>query len=121
MVALTGDIGAGKTCFTRGVARGLGAITPVSSPTFVLIHRHDLSGASHSLYHLDLYRLDYDDELEDVGGVELLHSGDICVIEWAERAESLLPSDAFHVRIDCLDGDGRRLCFTGPRELTVEE
>lgn len=121
VVALTGVIGAGKTCLTRGLARGLGSTTPVTSPTFVLAHRHELANAPHSLYHLDLYRLDSGDELEDIGGGDLLHGGDVCVIEWAERAGDFLPADTFHVDIDCLDDDARRLTLWGPRQLVGAE
>ena len=117
VVALTGEIGAGKTCLTRGLARGVGSLTAASSPTFVLTHRHELDGASHVLYHLDLYRLDSADELEDIGGADVLHGDDICVVEWAERADGLLPVDAFRIHIDCLDGDARRLTVKGPRKL----
>ncbi|MAF09259.1 tRNA (adenosine(37)-N6)-threonylcarbamoyltransferase complex ATPase subunit type 1 TsaE [Candidatus Poribacteria bacterium] len=121
VVALTGEIGAGKTCLTRGLARGVGATTAARSPTFVLMHRHELDGASHVLYHLDLYRLDSADELEDIGGADVLHGDDICVVEWAERADDLLPADVFRVHIECLDGDARRLTVTGPRRLLPDD
>lgn len=121
VVALTGEIGAGKTCLTRGLARGLASTTAVSSPTFVLVHRHELRAASHALYHLDLYRLDSSDELEDIGGAELLHGRDICVVEWAERAGDLLPDDTFRVRIESLGEDARRFVVDGPRLLFPTE
>ncbi len=120
VLALTGDIGAGKTCFTRGLARGLRSATPASSPTFVLVHRHELADAAHALYHLDLYRLDSEDELEDIGGGDLLHGDDICVVEWAERAPGLLPENAFRVRVESLGPSSRRLVVDGPRAIVQE-
>ncbi len=117
VVALIGDIGAGKTCFTRGLARGLGSTTPACSPTFVLVHRHELTTGAHALYHLDLYRLDSEDELDDIGGGDLLHGDDICVVEWAERAGDLLPDAAFRVCFESTGPSSRRLTVTGPRPL----
>ena len=121
VVALTGDIGAGKTCFTRGLARGLGSTTPASSPTFVLVHRHDLPRPGSALYHLDLYRLDSEDELEDIGGRELMYGPDICVVEWAERAAGLIPDGAFTMRIELLGLTSRRFAVSGPRSILDED
>ena len=114
---MIGDIGAGKTCFTRGLARGLGSTTPASSPTFVLVHRHELASAPYALYHLDLYRLHSAEELEDIGGADLLHGPDICVVEWADRAGDLLPATTFVVQIESLGPSSRRFAVTGPRAL----
>lgn len=104
VIALTGDLGAGKTCLTRGIARGMG-IDPdvVSSPTFVLIHQYaappgcgDLPGP---LVHIDLYRLDSPDEFEDIGGEEAFSNDTVCVIEWAERIDALLPDSTLRIAI----------------------
>jgi tRNA threonylcarbamoyladenosine biosynthesis protein TsaE len=80
-----------------------------------------LAGLPHALYHLDLYRLDSAEELEDIGGGDLLHGGDICVVEWAERAGDLLPDDTFRVRIESLGEDARRFVVDGPRLLFPTE
>ncbi len=88
---LSGPLGAGKTCFTQGLARGLGVEGYVRSPTFVLMTRHQ---GRLTLHHLDLYRIGSPAEAWDLGLDEQLFDAGVCVIEWAERAEELLPEDA---------------------------
>ncbi len=83
VVVLSGDLGAGKTCFTGGVAAGLGDSRPVTSPTFTIMTVHD--GGSIPLYHFDLYRLDDADQLDDVGLYDALEGDGACLIEWGER------------------------------------
>jgi len=108
VVALTGDLGAGKTCMTQGVARGLEvpASETVRSPTFVLLHVHE---GRHPLYHMDLYRLQDPEELEDLGYREVFYGGGVTVIEWAERAGDRLPEDRLHVDLTFLGAARRRL------------
>ena len=92
VLALTGDLGAGKTHFTRGLAGGLG-IPPevaVSSPTFSIVHEY--SGGSSPLYHFDFYRLESAYDLLDLGWDEYLESGAITVVEWADKFPDLLPA-----------------------------
>jgi tRNA threonylcarbamoyladenosine biosynthesis protein TsaE len=105
VVALTGDLGAGKTTFVRGMAPAFG-IDPeaVSSPTFALIQAY--AGSRGTLHHADLYRLDAD-EVADLGLLELVESG-VLVVEWAERWPDP-PDDAIHVWIEDLGGDRRRI------------
>ena len=88
---LSGPLGAGKTCFTQGLARGLGVEGYVRSPTFVLMTRHQ---GRLTLHHIDLYRIGGAAEAWDLGLDEQLFGGGVCVIEWAERAEELLPEEA---------------------------
>ena len=111
VVALVGDLGSGKTCLTRGIARGLASPDRVASPTFVLIHEYTLPDEADAvaLYHFDLYRLGGAAELEDIGGVELLYGDGVSVIEWAERAEGLLPPHTIRVELDVLDESRRRI------------
>ena len=88
---LSGPLGAGKTCLTQGLARGLGVEGYVRSPTFVLMTRHH---GRLTLHHIDLYRIGSAAEAWDLGLDEQLFDSGVCVIEWAERAEELLPLDA---------------------------
>jgi tRNA threonylcarbamoyladenosine biosynthesis protein TsaE len=96
VVALTGDLGAGKTCFIQGLAEGLGVEGPVTSPTFVMIAEH---AGRVPLYHVDLYRTESLAEIRRLGLEELLDGSGITAIEWAEKAEPLLPPRTIHVRI----------------------
>jgi|HubBroStandDraft_1064217.scaffolds.fasta_scaffold364449_2 tRNA threonylcarbamoyladenosine biosynthesis protein TsaE len=97
-VALYGDLGAGKTQFVRGLARGLGANPRrVSSPTFVLLNVY--SGKKLKLFHLDAYRVTGEEDFEGIGFGEMLDQGAIVVVEWAERIEKILPSERVEVRI----------------------
>ncbi len=94
---LSGPLGAGKTCFTQGLARGLGVEGYVRSPTFVLMTRHN---GRLTLHHVDLYRIGSPAEAWDLGLDEQLFGDGVCVIEWAERAEELLPEDALWIEFN---------------------
>ena len=113
VLALVGDLGAGKTCFVRGLARGLGFPGVATSPTFVLWHTYDVAAASGLgvLHHLDLYRLSGDVELEDIGAVEALYGHDVCVVEWADHAADVFPEATLWVRFDVTGEDSRRITF----------
>jgi tRNA threonylcarbamoyladenosine biosynthesis protein TsaE len=105
VVAFTGDLGAGKTAFVRGLARGLGISQRVTSPTFTIVNEY-LEEGKRPLFHLDLYRLTSADELYDIGWEDYLARGGICAVEWSERATEVLG--------DCVRVDIRR----GEREET---
>ena len=94
-ICLSGDLGAGKTAFTRGLAKGLGSTDMVSSPTFTIMHQYD---GKYPLYHFDLYRIQEEDELYDIGFEEFLAEG-IAVIEWPDRFRALLPEDAIQITL----------------------
>lgn len=96
VIALSGDLGAGKTCFIQGLAAGLGVETPVTSPTFVMIAEH---AGRMPLYHVDLYRTERLAEIRALGLSELLDGEGVTAIEWAEKAGPLLPSRTVRVRI----------------------
>ena len=102
---LSGPLGAGKTCFTQGLARGLGVEGYVRSPTFVLMTRHT---GRLTLHHIDLYRIGSLEEAWDLGLDEQLFGSGVCVIEWAERAEELLPEDALWVEFNYGETGSRR-------------
>ncbi len=97
VIALHGDLGAGKTCFVRGMATGLGITAPVHSPTFTLINEYR---GPRCLYHLDLYRLAGTEEAWDIGIDQYLPGDGITAIEWAERIAELLPPDTIDVALE---------------------
>ncbi len=104
---LSGPLGAGKTCLTQGLARGLGVEGYVRSPTFVLMTRHQ---GRLTLHHIDLYRIGGPAEAWDLGLDEQLFDSGVCVIEWAERAEELLPQDALWLEFGYgASGDDREI------------
>ena len=96
MIALHGNLGAGKTCFTQGLAQAAGIKEPVCSPTYTLISEYQ---GTVPFYHIDLYRLGGPEEAFDLGLDEYLETDGITVIEWAERAAELIPLDAVHIRL----------------------
>jgi tRNA threonylcarbamoyladenosine biosynthesis protein TsaE len=96
VVALTGELGAGKTCFVQGLARGLGARAWPTSPTFVLVNEYR---AALPIHHVDAYRVAGPAELVDVGLLELIDGDGVTVIEWADRVAPLLPARTIHVAI----------------------
>lgn len=111
VVAYRGDLGMGKTAFTRGLARGLGCTCRVTSPTFTIVNEY--SGAL-PLFHFDMYRLDSSDELFDIGWEDYLSRGGVCAVEWSERVEDALPEDALWVSFARGDGEnGRIITVTG--------
>ncbi len=111
VVACVGELGAGKTCFLQGLARGLGVPGPVTSPTFVLINQYR---GRLPLYHLDAYRTDSLAEVVDLGLEEMLHGDGVTVIEWADKVAGLLPADAITVIIDGLGDEPRRIAIERP-------
>jgi tRNA threonylcarbamoyladenosine biosynthesis protein TsaE len=106
LVLLAGDLGAGKTAFVQGFARGLGILEPVTSPAFVLARSYH---GRLPLLHLDVYRLEHLQELHDLGISELLDDGAVMVIEWGDVVASALPADFLEVRMSPGDGDDERL------------
>jgi tRNA threonylcarbamoyladenosine biosynthesis protein TsaE len=108
VVALHGEIGAGKTCLVRGMAAHCAPDDLVQSPTFTLVNEYD--GAP-TLYHIDLYRLTSPDEIIDIGCDEYFDSDGICAVEWAERAAGLLPETRLDVFLEHAGDDRRKLRF----------
>ena len=110
VLAYRGDLGAGKTAFTRGLARGLGATEPVTSPTYTIVNEY-LSGRL-PLFHFDMYRLRSADELFDIGWEDYLERGGVCAVEWSENVEDALENPV-NVTIEKLGEDARRITVLG--------
>ena len=112
VIAYFGDLGAGKTAFTRGLAQGLGITDPVTSPTYTIVNEY-LSGRI-PLIHLDMYRLSSSAELVDIGLEDYLSRGGVCAVEWSENVEDAL-QDAIRVTIekDADEPDTRHITITG--------
>ena len=112
VVALVGDLGAGKTVFAKGIAQALGVEDDVVSPTFTLVREY--AGAAVPMVHVDVYRLDHLQELHDAGFDELVGDAAITVIEWGDRVAALLPVDRLDVALTPGDDDDDRLVTFEP-------
>ena len=110
VVAMYGDLGAGKTAFVRGMARGMGLKCRVSSPTFTIVNEYL---GERELIHFDMYRLDSADELYDIGWEDYLNRGAVCAVEWSEKVTDAFTGEEYTVKIDKLDNVSRR--------ITIEE
>lgn len=115
-VALYGEMGVGKTAFTRGFAAALG-VRGVKSPTYTVVNEY--RGAGGAIFHFDLYRLEDEDDLCSVGFDDYLAREGFLLAEWPERAGALFPADAVHVTIERTDGgDGRQITLSFPDGMT---
>ena len=110
LIAYRGDLGAGKTAFTRGLAKGLGSPEPVTSPTYTIVNEY-LSGRI-PLFHFDMYRLRSADDLFDIGWDDYLERGGVCAVEWSENVEEAM-EDPILVTIEKLGETDRRITITG--------
>ena len=110
VVAYFGELGAGKTAFTRGLARGLGISMRVTSPTYTIVNEY--SGGRLPLFHFDMYRLDSSEELFDIGWEDYLARGGVCAVEWSENVTDALDG-AIIVRIEKTAADERRITIEG--------
>lgn len=124
VVALEGNLGAGKTVLAQGIGIGWGATTSLISPTFVIVRRHTRNQDDGYFYHIDLYRIAWPAEAENLGLTELLGDpGAVCVVEWAERATDLFPKEALWVTLRTLDDQRRSLTFraNGDRHRAIQD
>lgn len=115
---LVGDLGVGKTVFTQGLARGLGIEEPVSSPTFTIVQEYDTGRLP--FYHFDVYRIGDIEEMEEIGYDDCFFGGGVCLVEWADLIEELIPEHAFHVTIEKeleKGFDYRKITIEGMEEL----
>jgi tRNA threonylcarbamoyladenosine biosynthesis protein TsaE len=113
VVCLHGNLGAGKTAWVKGLARGLGARLEATSPTFTLINEYP---GARPLYHFDLYRLNRAAELEDLGYEEYFYSTGISVVEWAEKAAALMPARHWDITFDITGENDRRIRIVPPAQ-----
>ena len=114
VLAYRGDLGAGKTAFTRGLARGLGVSDPVTSPTYTIVNEY-LSGRM-PLFHFDMYRLHSADDLFDIGWDDYLERGGVCAVEWSENVWEAM-EDAIVVTIEKTGDDSRKITIEGGADL----
>ncbi len=114
VIAYRGDLGAGKTAFTRGLARGLGYSQPVTSPTYTIVNEY--LGGRLPLFHFDMYRLGSADDLWDIGWEDYLDRGGICAVEWSENVDDAM-EDAIRVTIEKTGEDSRRITIEGGEAL----
>ncbi|OGX85228.1 tRNA (adenosine(37)-N6)-threonylcarbamoyltransferase complex ATPase subunit type 1 TsaE [Hymenobacter lapidarius] len=108
VIALEGEMGAGKTTLIRALACYLGVTDEVSSPTFALVNEYR-DGNNKPVYHFDFYRIDSIDEAVRIGASEYLDSGYLCLVEWPARVAALLPTPRLEVRIDVLSAEAREI------------
>jgi tRNA threonylcarbamoyladenosine biosynthesis protein TsaE len=112
ILALSGELGSGKTCFTGGVARGLGVSKDyqITSPTFTLINEYP---ARYTLYHFDVYRLDGPSDLDDLGYKEYFSGNGVVVIEWADKIAQIIPQTAIYINFEYVDENKRAIIIKG--------
>ena len=110
VIAYRGDLGAGKTAFTRGLARGLGCTDIVTSPTYTIVNEY--LGGRLPLFHFDMYRLASSDDLWDIGWEDYLDRNGICAVEWSENVDDAM-EDALYITIEKLGEETRRITIEG--------
>ena len=114
VVALFGDLGAGKTAFVRGMAKGLNSPSRVTSPTFTIVNEYN---GSLELFHFDMYRLGSSEELFDIGWEDYLARGGVCVVEWSENVSDAFDGTEIRVTIDKLSDTDRKITLEYPQEV----
>jgi tRNA threonylcarbamoyladenosine biosynthesis protein TsaE len=121
VVCLAGALGAGKTCMAQGIGAGWGALGEMTSPTFTLVHELRRASDGAALYHIDLYRIESEDEARLLGLSDLFEGDAVCLVEWPERAGGILPAACLRIELTTLDETRRRLTFSaeGDRHLQL--
>ena len=113
VISLRGSLGAGKTVFAKGVARSLGIQEAIVSPTFTLVQEYE---GSIPMYHMDLYRITSEEDFQMIGGEDLLYSNGVCLIEWSEIINYLLPNGTLFVDIKVNEDQSRTVTLKGGRK-----
>lgn len=112
VISLTGELGAGKTTLAKAICDGYGVAEPVTSPTYALVHKYEAEKSP--VYHVDLYRLDNESQLTNIGWDDLLLERALVIVEWPERAGERMPSDHLHIDLGYIQGDdSRRVLLAG--------
>ena len=109
VIALIGELGSGKTCFTQGLGQGLDVTMPVTSPTFTIMQQYP---GRLPVYHFDFYRLNTPEEIADLGFDEFINDNGVCIIEWAEKCLSLLPEQRTEITFDIVDENTRKIIIS---------
>lgn len=108
VIALHGEMGAGKTTFVHALCEAMGIKDVVTSPTFSIINQYK-TAKGQTIYHMDLYRIKDENEATNAGVEDCLYSGDICLVEWPEKAPGIFPEDTLHIYISSVDNNTRKL------------
>ena len=112
VISLTGDLGAGKTTLAQAICAGYGVTEPVTSPTYALVHKYDCPKSA--VYHVDLYRLDNEAQLTNIGWDDLIADRALVIVEWPERAGDRMPPDSLQIDLEYLpDDESRRVLLAG--------
>ena len=112
VISLTGELGVGKTTLAQAICRGYGVTEPVTSPTYAIVQRYDSPRSP--VYHVDLYRLDNESQLTNIGWDDILAERALLIVEWPERAGDRMPFDHLHIDLDYAPGDeARRILLAG--------
>ena len=115
VIALRGSLGSGKTCLAKGIARGLGITETITSPTYTIISEYSGS-SSVTLYHIDAFRLDNDEDFDQIGGPQIISGKGVSIIEWSERIPKSLPREAIFVDIEITGPQTRMIRVCGPED-----
>ena len=113
LVVLEGDLGAGKTALTRGIAVGLGLTSMVTSPTYTIVSEHISGNGGTDMFHFDVYRLHDSDDFIAAGLDEYFYRGGVCVLEWGDKVENILPENRLRIELHG-NGSQRDICITYP-------
>jgi len=108
VIALIGDLGCGKTSLTKAIAKGLNITSNVTSPTFTIVQEYE--EGTMPLYHFDVYRINDEDELFEIGFTEYFHKKGVCLIEWADLVLDLLPEDTIYIYLSYGENENERIC-----------
>lgn len=114
VIAFKGSMGMGKTCFTRGLAKGMGFLGQVTSPTFALVNEY--IGGRLPIYHFDMFRITTWEDLYSCGWFDYIEQGGVMVAEWSENIEEALPSDAIVIEFERIDDNTRKITIKGVAE-----
>ncbi len=112
VISISGELGAGKTTLAQAICGGYGVLEPVTSPTYALVHRYDAEKSP--VYHIDLYRLDNESQLTNIGWDDILSESALVIVEWPERAGNRMPDDQLHIELDYSPlGESHRILLAG--------
>lgn len=116
VVTLNGDLGAGKTHFTKGIAKGLNVDDYITSPTFTIVNEHE---GRVPLYHFDVYRIDDIYEMYEIGFEEYLYGEGVCIVEWSDKVKDVLPKDTIDIIISVIDDNTREFKISSKKDLNL--